>query len=135
MDERRILVTGPEASTTDIEFLEHLGHTVTVCHGPERAPCPILSGAPCARADAADGIIFELDLDRGPHRAILGHYRAGHSGISPIGVATTPERGLRYSSLLAGLRVWTTTPRITDLDDFAALVESVDEPPDPDASP
>jgi hypothetical protein len=122
---RTILVDMSDASTIDTEFLEHLGHTVIVCDGRprERTPC-ILSVGSCPVAETADGIIFGLDLDHAPHRAVLALYRAVLRDGLPIAVATTPDRARRYASLLADAHVWTTTPRVADLDDFTALVEA-----------
>jgi hypothetical protein len=122
-----ILVDIPEGSTIDVDFLEELGHGVIVCHGPaERTLCPMLSEGSCPLADAAHGIIFELDLDRPQHRAILSKYRERLPDDVPIRVVTTPEQAHEHASLLASVQVWTHDPTTGDLDGFASLVEAAD---------
>ncbi len=59
-------VTSRDAAP-DKEFLEKLGH-------PVGHACPILKGG-CPMVDAAHGVIFQLDLDRPQHRAILKRYQ------------------------------------------------------------
>lgn len=111
----------------DRDFLEELGHPVLVCHGPApRKLCPILSGARCPLADGAHGIVFELDLDRPVHRAILSRYKKSLRSDVPIRVAVRPGQETKYQKLLAGLKVWTHEPVAGDLDGFAAEVEAAD---------
>lgn len=127
--ERRsvILVDVPEGSTLDVGFLEGLGHEVMVCHGPaERTLCPILSEGRCPKAAAAHGIIFELDLNRPQHRAILSRYRQHLPEDVPIRVVTTQEQAHEHASLLANVQVWPHEPTAGDLDGFASLVEAAD---------
>lgn len=108
-------------------FLEKIGHPALVCHGPhEDELCPLLAGKGCAKFEAAHGIVFELDLDRPQHRAIVKRYRELGSEGLPIRVATTPEQAARHSELLAGVEVWTHEPTVADLDGFAAEVEAAD---------
>ncbi len=108
-------------------FLEKVGHPALVCHGPhEGEVCPLLEGKGCADFEAAHGIVFELDLDRPQHLAIIGRYRElGREGL-PIRVVATPEQAERYRDELAGVEVWTHEPTIADLDGFAAEVEAAD---------
>lgn len=108
-------------------FLEKVGHPVLVCHGPhEGTLCPLLAGKGCADFEAAHGIVFELDLDRPQHRAIVHRYRElGREGM-PIRVVVTPEQAQRYRDLLADVEVWTHEPTVADLDGFAAEVEAAD---------
>lgn len=116
---------------TDIEidrdFLEKLGHPVRVCHGPPHGHlCPILSGAGCSLVDEAHGIIFELDLDRPQHRAILKRYREVVAEDVPIGAVVKPGQETTYASMLQGIQVWTHSPTTGELDGFAAEVEAYD---------
>lgn len=126
-DQSVILLDVPEGSELDAGFLEGVGHPVVVCHGPPHGGlCPILSGAGCPKAEAAHGVIFELDLDRPQHRAILERYRALLDDDVPIRVVTGPEQANRYASLLAGFQVWSHEPSVGELDGFAALVDAAD---------
>ena len=64
------------ADTFDETMLERLGHPVKVCHGPDHGVlCPLLAGKGCRDFEDAHGVIFELDLDRPQHRAIVRRYR------------------------------------------------------------
>jgi len=108
-------------------FLAKVGHPALVCHGPHEGElCPLLAGKGCAKFDAAHGIVFELDLDRPQHRAIVGRYRElGREGM-PIRVVATPEQAARYQDELVDIEVWTHEPTVADLDGFAAEVEAND---------
>lgn len=111
----------------DEEMLGRLGHPVKVCHGPEHGTlCPLLAGRGCPDFEAAHGVIFELDLDRPQHRAIVRRYRELARDDVPIRVVVTPEQAERYHDELAELEVLTHTPTIADLDGFAAEVEAAD---------
>jgi len=116
-----------DGDPTDKAFLEQLGHSVLVCHGP--APkhlCPILSGEGCPLADGAHGIVFELDLDRPQHRAILAKYKESLRSDLPIRVVVRPGQEIQYRELLRGLKVWSHEPVAGDLDGLAAEVEAAD---------
>ena len=114
--------------TTDRSFLERLGHPVRVCHGPEHGHlCPILAGTGCPLLDEAHGVIFELDLDRPQHRAILRRYREIVAEDVPIRAVTTADQQNRYAADLVGIEVWTRELSAGDLDGFAAEVESYDQ--------
>lgn len=109
----------------DREFLESLGHSVEVCHGPVHgAICPILTGHGCPVAEEADGIVFELDLDRPQHRAILRKYKESLPADLPIRVAVRPGQAKQYGDLLTGVHTWTWTPVAGDLDGLAAEIEA-----------
>jgi hypothetical protein len=126
-DESVILVDMPEGASIDSGFLESLGHSVMVCHGPPHGTlCPILGGSSCAMAESAHGVVFHLDLDRAQHRAILARYKDLLREDVPIRVATTPEQATKYASLLSGVQVWTKEPATGDLDGFASEVEAAD---------
>lgn len=126
MTDGYILFDLPEGEEpVDRAFLEGLGHQVEVCHGPRHGTlCPILSGEGCLLAEGAQGIIFELDLDRPQHRAILNEYKTSLRSDIPIRVLVRPDQARRYPHLLAGLRTWMDTPVAGDLDAVAAEVES-----------
>jgi hypothetical protein len=111
----------------DRELLERLGHPVKVCHGPEHATlCPLLAGKGCDEFDQAHGVIFELDLDRPQHRAIVRRYRELARTDVPIRVVASAEQAARYAEELRGIEVLTHDPTVADLDGFAAEVEAGD---------
>jgi len=109
----------------DQEFLEQLGHRVMVCHGPQGGQlCPILSGEGCPLAEGAHGIVFELDLERSQHRAILARYKDSLRSDLPIRVVVQPDQAAKYAELLEGLKVLDHVPVAGDLDALAAEVEA-----------
>jgi hypothetical protein len=124
--EHHILFDIPGGGTPpDASFLEQLGHRVMVCEGPARgATCPILTGEGCELAENADGIVFELDLDRPQHRAILANYKKNLRSDIPIKVVVRAEQIEANRELLRGLSVLTHPPVAGDLDALAAEVES-----------
>jgi len=126
MPEDYILFDIPlDSEVLDRDFLERLGHRVMVCNGPQPGRlCPILSGDGCELAEGAKGIVFELDLDRPQHRAILERYKSSLSEDVPIRVVVPPEQVLEYSDLLHGLRVWDHVPVAGDLDALASEVDA-----------
>jgi len=116
-----------DEGTFDQSMLERLGHPVIVCNGPDlHALCPLLGGTGCEKFEQAHGIVFELDLDRPQHRAILQRYRDLGRDDLPIRVVVRPEQQVTYADLLAQVDVWDHRPTAADLDGFAALVESTD---------
>ncbi len=111
----------------DRELLERLGHTVKVCHGPEHGSlCPLLAGKGCDDFTSAHGVLFELDLDRPQHRAIVRRYRELARPDIPIRVIVTREQAERYADELRDIEVLLHTPTVADLDGFAAEVEAAD---------
>jgi hypothetical protein len=113
----------------DRQFLEQLGHRVMVCPGPEEGTvCPILSGEGCELAKGAHGIVFELDLDRAQHRAILSRYKESLRSDVPIRVVVRPGQADKYSDVVKGLKVLDHEPVAGDLDALAAEVEAADRP-------
>ncbi len=123
-----ILLDAPLCDDTgfDISFLERNQHPVIVCHGPEPEKlCPLLAEGACAKYEAARGVIFELDLDRPQHRAILTRYRDLDPTL-PIRVLVRADQAERFRELLTEVEVWTHAPTAADLDGFAAEVEAVD---------
>ena len=65
-------------------------------HGP--GECPILHGQPCGLINRADGILFQLDLDREDHRQILRLYV--ETLDVPIRVVVPEDQQERYASNL-----------------------------------
>lgn len=126
MDSGYILIDSPDGvGPRNRAFLEGLGHAVMTCGGPQHGElCPILSGDGCPLAEGADGIVFELDLDRPQHRAILRKYKAVLRPDLPIRVLARSDQVARHRELLSGLRVWDHIPAAGDLDAIAAEVES-----------
>ena len=111
----------------DTAILERLGHPVVTCAGPEvKTLCPLLGGAGCPKFDQAHGIVFELDLDRTQHRAILERYRQLAREDMPIRVVVRPDQERRYADLLDTVQVWDHAPTVADLDGFASQVEAAD---------
>jgi hypothetical protein len=111
----------------DRKFLEQLGHRVMVCPGPAPGTlCPILTGEGCVLAEAAHGIVFELDLDQAQHRDILARYKESLRSDVPIRVVVDPDQATKYPDLLKGLKVLDHTPVAGDLDALAAEVEAAD---------
>jgi hypothetical protein len=112
----------------DREMLERFGHPVKVCHGPQHGTlCPLLAGKGCDDFAHAHGVIFELDLDRPQHRAIVRRYRELARPEIPIRVVATAEQAARYADELSGIEVLAHAPTVADLDGFAAEVEAADQ--------
>lgn len=111
----------------DRNMLERLGHPVIVCHGPAHGTlCPILHGETCEKFEAAHGIVFELDLDRPQHRAILQHYREIARPEVPIRAVVKPGQRERYAHLLDEVEVSEGSLSTAQLDGLAAEVEAAD---------
>ena len=119
-----ILFDIPEGSDPpDRKFLEQLGHRVMVCTGPAPGTmCPILDGRGCELAEGARGIVFELDLDRPQHQAILRTYKESLRSDVPIRVVVRPGQAEKYPDLVRGLKVLTHDPVAGDLDALEAEV-------------
>ena len=122
-----ILFDLPEGIPSGADFLERLGHEVLVCHGPPaKTLCPILKGEDCPIVESAHGIVFQLDLDRPQHRAILARYKDVIRDDVPIWVVARPDQAIRHSQLLAGLKILSHSPVAGELDGLAAEVEAAD---------
>lgn len=112
----------------DREFLEQLGHPVRICHGPPPGRlCPILKGGHCPLAEGAHGIVFQLDLNRPQHQAILRRYKDVLREDMPIHAVVEPGQQAQYAELLKTLKVLTHTPVAGDLDALAAEVEAAEQ--------
>lgn len=109
------------------DFLERTGHQALVCHGPSSELCPLLAGAGCEKIDAAHGVVFQFDLDRADHRAILARYQEILDPEIPVRVVVEHGQDEAYAELLAGTDVWPREPTAGDLDAFAAQVEAADD--------
>jgi hypothetical protein len=121
-----ILDVTPADGEFDRSFLERLGHPVLVCHGPEMGHlCPILKTG-CKMVSDAHGIVFQLDLERPQHRAILKRYQSVVASDTPIVAVVNEGQRAKYHDLLGGVRVWEGEPTASELDGFAAEVEAVD---------
>jgi len=108
-------------------FLTRNGHEVVVCHGPhEEELCPLLRGTGCSKFEQAHGVVFELDLDRPQHRAIVERYRSLGGSDLPIRVIVAPGQERRYAAFLDQVQAWPHLPTAADLDGFAAQVEARD---------
>ena len=121
-----ILDVTPADGEFDRSFLEKLGHPVLVCHGPPKGhTCPILLDG-CEMVENAHGIIFQIDLERPQHRAILQRYQEVVAEDIPIVAVVAEGQRAKYRDLLAGVQVWEREPTISELDGFAAEVEAAD---------
>jgi hypothetical protein len=123
---------GTEVKLTT-ELLDKLGHPVLICHGPPHGTlCPLLRDGSCDILDQAHGVIFEFDLDRPQHRAILKRYREILAEDIPIRVVIPAGQDQAYSELLRDIDVSVTELTVGDLDGFAAGVDAYDRiAPDP----
>jgi hypothetical protein len=117
----------PGEGDFDRSILERVGHPVVTCNGPEAQKlCPLLGGTGCPKFDVAHGIVFELDLDRPQHRAIVHRYRELGRPDLPIRVVVRRDQQERYADLLDEVQLWDHEPTVADLDGFAAQVEAAD---------
>jgi hypothetical protein len=115
------------AGEFDRDLLARLGHPVRVCHGPDHGTlCPLLSGAGCTDFAEAHGVMFELDLDRPQHRAILRRYRDLARPDVPIRAIVSADQAERYAAMLGDIEVVTHQPTVAELDGFASEVEAAD---------
>jgi len=122
-----LLDVSGDAGEFDREMLERMDHPVRVCHGPDHGTlCPLLAGKGCDEFTEAHGVIFELDLERPQHRAILRRYRELARADVPIRVVASADQAARFSADLVGIEVVTHAPSAADLDGFAAEVEAAD---------
>ena len=122
-----ILDVTPGDGQFDTRFLEAAGHPVLMCHGPDHATlCPILKDG-CSMVEDAHGVVFQLDLDRPQHRAILRRYQEVLADDVPLWVSVRPGQEVEYAELLEDVQVVVGEPGVADLDAFAALVEAADD--------
>ena len=114
----------PEELQWEQDWLqEGLGIPVVKCAGPHGVgDCPLLRGEPCGKVEKADGILFQLDLDRPDHRKILSLY-ADKLDV-PIRAVVADEQRIRYADLLSKVEVVSPPVGPASLDAFAAEVQS-----------
>jgi len=120
-----ILDVNPDVEARDWEadLLERFEAHVLTCSGPvESGVCPLLHGKACTKVDSADGVLFQLDLDRDDHRKILSLY-ADRLEV-PIRAVVKPGQKERYPELLTKVEVSEGEPGPAMLDGFEAEVES-----------
>ena len=91
------------------------------CVGPDvEGGCPLLHGERCPKLEKADGILFQLDMDRGEDRHLLGMYL--RTTDVPIRVVVTTEQALRWPGLLDLIEVFTPPMEGAEID---ALAEEI----------
>ncbi len=101
-----ILYVSPGAVSDGRLALESLGHQVIVCEGPgDSGRCPLVEDGSCAHVDAADGVVFRLDLDDAYHRQMLRCYREEFGRTGPMHVVVSAGQEQRHAALLEGLPV------------------------------
>jgi hypothetical protein len=127
LDEHSIIL---DVTATDgafeTRFLESLGHPVIVCHGPDFGKsCPILKGK-CPLVESAHGVVFQLDLARPVHRAILKRYQEVLADDVPLWASVQPGQDVEYAELLRGVQVVVGEPGAGMLDAFASQIEAAD---------
>ena len=76
--------------------------------------------------DSAHGIIFQVDLERPQHRAILRRYQEVVADDIPIFAVVRKGQKARFKDLLKGVQTWEGEPTVSELDGFAAEVEAAD---------
>lgn len=124
---RTVLVDCASDRSLQVDLLKRLGHPVETCSGPGHDTCPILKNEPCPMLEAANAVIFELDLDLEQHREILAKYREILGPDVPIRVVLQPGQEVEYAELLRSVDVWTHEPSVAEVDGFSALIESDNE--------
>ncbi len=113
----------PDALDWEQDFLGRLEIPVTRCCGPDAiGGCPLLKGEACTKIEGADGVLFQLDLDRKDHRQILAKYVRLLD--VPIRAVVSPEQRKRWARLLKHVEVFVPPVGPAKLDAFAAEVES-----------
>ena len=113
----------PDELAWEQEWLGRLELPVIPCRGPHAVgACPLLQGKACGKVDRADGILFQLDLDREDHREILRIYAEALE--VPIRAVVTERQQRAYPELLHNVEVFTPPVGPSALDAFAAEVTS-----------
>jgi hypothetical protein len=93
------------------------------CGGPHTpGACPLLEGEACGKIVKADGILFQLNLERPDHRQILKIY--SETLDIPVRAVVSEADRDRYRDLLAEVEVVTPPMGPAALDAFASEVES-----------
>ena len=76
--------------------------------------------------DGAHGVVFQLDLDRPQHRAILRRYQEVLAEDIPLWASVLPGQESEYEELLSGVQVVVGDMGAADLDAFVSQVEASD---------
>ena len=101
-----ILDIAPAGGAEERDLLEAMGHRVMICPGPgDDGRCPLAEDGSCAVVDAADGVVFRLDLDYPYHRQMLRCYRSELGDATPLHVVVRPGQQQRHAGLLEGMSV------------------------------
>lgn len=113
----------PEALEWELDWLERQEVAVVKCSGPHRAGgCPLLQGKSCGKVEKADGVLFQLSLDRDDHRQILETY--ARTLDVPVRAVVSEADKVRYADLLSDVEVVVPPVGPAGLDAFASEVES-----------
>ncbi len=132
---RALLVHHDAATTLRRSYaLREAGYEVETCLGPPRVACPVLEGRPCGKAERADVLVYDVDVepDHAMFRRLVDQLRdlyadrplvistdeliggirghAGPDGDEDPGRAAVERRGIER---VAGI----------DLDDLALAIE------------
>ena len=76
-----------------------------VCHGPEIGHlCPILKDG-CEMVTSAHGIVYQLDLERPQHRAILKRAQEVVPEDTPLVAVVREGQKRKFHDLLHGIHV------------------------------
>lgn len=105
----RVLIENADADTRRAlsELCLDRGLDVTACGGPRRLPegrCPLVTDGACPFVDAADVVLFDLDLDRADEVAVFDALRVRHPTL-PIVVEVPTAAARRHARRLAGSTV------------------------------
>jgi hypothetical protein len=113
----------PDALQWEEDWLERQDVDVVRCGGPHTpGDCPLLEGKACGKIVKADGILFQLNLERSDHRQILKTY--SETLDIPVRAVVSEADRDRYRDLLAEVEVVTPPMGPAALDAFASEVES-----------
>lgn len=107
--------------------LEGAGFEVSACGGPHEpwgGTCPVLHGARCGLADAADVVLCGLWVENPENRAVIRGVRVRDPSL-PIVVDAPPKAAEVFASTLGGVR----TVFLRSAADAVAAVKAAVEPP------
>jgi hypothetical protein len=95
----------PVAQVSDFSRFRQAGFEVALCSGPDRSTgCPLVEGERCALADAADVVLFGLDLDDELGQRVLQAH-LDHRPERPVVVELPRRRGAALPAGAAGCTV------------------------------
>lgn len=114
----------PDALDWEQDWLARQEVEVVRCRGPHASrACPLLQGKPCGKIARADGVLFQLSLDREDHREILETY--ARTLDVPVRAVVSEADKTKYPDLLAQVEVVVPPVGPAALDGFASEVESL----------